>query len=497
LGWSFPSLTVDFFAEFRVRTNGLPLEAGSTLLGAQRYFGLPAIEDERKILMRRRIQAGPPYTTEERKEILAYCETDVIALVDLLPFLIDPRQNLTPAFWRAEYMKVMADAEWAGVPLDAQLYHSMVEHWRELQNLAIDRVNKTIPVFDGRSFRMARFENWLGEQGWLERWPRTDDGALALDEDTFRREAAIHPELEPLRQVRQMLGQLKKPGLTVGSDSRNRCLLSAFGTITGRNRPSTTKNIFGCPKWMRGLIRPEDNTALSYLDWRSQEFAIAAALSGDTNMQHAYLSGDCYLGFAKMAAAAPMDATEQTHPEVRELFKRTVLGTQYLISAGGLACELEITWPEAENLLNHHRRLFPRFWQWSDSVCDYGQLFGELTAAFGWRMQLSSSTSLRTLRNFPMQSNASEMLRLGAIYAREAGARIVATIHDAILIEAPVADISHAVWVTQEAMRRASEAVLAGFSLETKVKTIYAPDRFEEKCGREMWQWIQAALVSR
>ena len=173
-----------------------------------------------------------------------------------------------------------------------------------------------------------------------------------------------------------------------------------------------------------------------------------------------------------------------------------MLGTQYLIGPNGLACRLRITLSEAEDLLDHHRRIFRRFWEWSDGVSDYGQLHGELTATFGWRLYISPATSLRTLRNFPMQTNGAEMLRIACIYAVKAGISVIAPVHDAILIEAPEPEIGHAVSVAESAMRRASEIVLDGFPLRTEHRVTQAPDRYPEERGREMWAWMTDALAT-
>ena len=97
-----------------------------------------------------------------------------------------------------------------------------------------------------------------------------------------------------------------------GSDGRNRCLLSAFRSRTGRNQPSNSKFIFGPATWLRSLIRPEPGMALAYVDFSSQEMGIAAALSGDPALLEAYRSGDVYLSFAKQAGLAPPDATKAT-----------------------------------------------------------------------------------------------------------------------------------------------------------------------------------------
>src|SRR5262249_9080264 len=126
----------------------------------------------------------------------------------------------------------------------------------------------------------------------------------------------------PLRELRSALSDLRLNDLAVGADGRNRTILSAFRSKTGRNQPSNSRFIFGPSVWLRGLIKPPAGYGIAYVDWSQQEFGIAAALSGDTAMQAAYRSGDPYLEFAKQAGAVPKDATKEAHKEKRELFKQ-------------------------------------------------------------------------------------------------------------------------------------------------------------------------------
>jgi hypothetical protein len=109
--------------------------------------------------------------------------------------------------------------------------------------------------------------------------------------------------------------------------------------------------------FLRSLIRPHWNFAICYLDWRAQEFGVAAVLSGDINMIEAYLSGDCYLGFAKLAKAVPSEATKATHGQVRNLFKRCVLGTNYGMEYQTLAVYIGQPPCVARDLLDKHRRI--------------------------------------------------------------------------------------------------------------------------------------------
>src|SRR5262245_33949712 len=168
-----------------------------------------------------------------------------------------------------------------------------------------------------------------------------------------------HPQLAPLRELRHALSQLRLESLSVGSDGRNRCLLSPFSSRTGRNQPSNAKFIFGPSVWLRGLIRPEEGMALAYVDWEQQEFGVAAALSGDLAMKDAYRSGDPYLTFAKQARAVPGNATPRTHKSERERFKVLSLAVQYGMGADSLARRLDVSPAKGRELLTLHRQTYP------------------------------------------------------------------------------------------------------------------------------------------
>jgi hypothetical protein len=133
------------------------------------------------------------------------------------------------------------------------------------------------------------------------------------------------------------LSEMRLGDLAVGSDGRNRTILSAFRSRTGRCQPSNTKYIFGPSVWLRNLIQPPDGYGIAYIDWCQQEHGIAAALAGDSAMQAAYLSGDPYLEFAKQAGAVPAGATKHSHGPTRELFKQCALAVAYGMEAEALA----------------------------------------------------------------------------------------------------------------------------------------------------------------
>ena len=343
------------------------------------------------------------------------------------------------------------------------------------------------------TFSACRWEEYLIRKSIP--WPRLPSGALALDDDTFREMARAYPaEVAPIREVRVALSQLRLNELAVGPDGHNRCLLSPFAARTSRNQPSNSRFIFGPSCWLRSLIRPGPGRAVAYCDWSAQELGIAAALSGDANMQEAYRSGDPYLFLARAAGAVPADATKKTHSAEREQFKVVSLGVLYGLTSEGLARRLGVPNWRGRELLRMHRETYPRFWRWSDSVETEGMLGGPLRTVFGWTVRVGSDANPRSLRNFPMQANGAEMMRLACCLATERGIVVSCPVHDALLVEGPADGIEDVVTRTQQAMREASELVLPGFPLRTDAKVVRWPDRYADERGRRMWEAVWSIL---
>ena len=93
-----------------------------------------------------------------------------------------------------------------------------------------------------------------------------DISLVALDDETFREMAKGYPaQVGPMRELRHTLGQMRLHDLAVGSDDRNRAILSAFRSATGRNQPSNSRFVFGPSAWLRSLISPEPGRALAYV----------------------------------------------------------------------------------------------------------------------------------------------------------------------------------------------------------------------------------------
>ncbi len=148
----------------------------------------------------------------------------------------------------------------------------------------------------------------------------------------------------------------------------------------------------------------------------------------------------------------------------------------------------------ARELLRLHHETYSRFWRWSDGALDHVMLTGKLRTVFGWTVRPGIDPKPRSLRNFLMQANGAEMLRLACILGVEAGIKICAPVHDAILIEAPSDAIEEQVRIMQGLMAKASAVVLGGFELRSDVKIIPSHECYSDPRGRVMWTKVMELL---
>ena len=81
------------------------------------------------------------------------------------------------------------------------------------------------------------------------------------------------------------------------------------------------------------------------------------------------------------------------------------------------------------------------------------------------------------------------------------GVRLLAPVHDAVLIEAPIERIEADVALMREIMRRASRVVLNAAAdgpheLRTDVNIVRHPDRYSDPRGVEVWEKVLGLLAA-
>jgi DNA polymerase I len=501
LKWGQPVCAIDLYTEFRHYTNDGRIKSGDRdrgfygLAGALRYFHEDEISTTHKRDMRDRILQGPPFSAQEKAEILDYCQSDVEATARLATRLIPTIRSLPHAMMRAQFAWATACQERRGIPIDPIL-ERLREHWSEIQRELVLELDKEFGCYefgpDGRPhWRKQRFINYLNRTG--KSWPTYPDGSPITDEDTFRDMIGRYPEVDVLRELRYSLSALRLNSLAVGNDNRNRTLLNPFGSKTGRNQPSNAKYIFGPAKWIRFLISPPPGRVLIHRDYKQQEARIAAILSGDVALLEACLD-DIYIGIAKVLGFAPPDATPESHKPIRTMFKSVVLGILYGLAAQGLALKTGLSLFEAAEILARLRAQFFRWEDYAHSVLDHAGLKLEIGTCFGWRMQCPPGIKPRTVRNFPVQSTGAEILHAACILAERRGIEIIAPVHDALMAECDLDRVEEVSAALDEVMGDASAIVLDGHRLPTDVQIIRPGENYYDDRGEKMWDTVKRLL---
>jgi DNA polymerase I len=513
LGWPLPVNVLDLSPAFRNLTNGRSTPEGKGLLGALRYYGFSNTDQKQKDAMRDRIMRGWPFTPEEQQKILTYCVGDVNDLLRLLTRML-PEIDLGVALYHGKFAAASALMEHRGVPIDMDVFAQLADEdtWRAVRDAMVPAIDAQYGVYVREAagdwvFNTKLFMAYLDREG-ITGWPLLDSGKPDLRRKTIEDMSKGCPQLGELRQLRYARDKMRKVKLAVGADGRNRTVLWPFKAKTSRTQPKAAQWIFSPAVWLRSLIKPEPGMAVTYVDYSSMEFLIAASLSdghcGPANsMLNMYRTGDPYLTFAKRVGAVQTTATKQSHAAVREKYKIMLLATQYGMSRDTLAARLGVSTFEAHEMLCQHRTIFAQYWRWSDDWVQHALQTGVMRTAMGWTGRTGiTEFNERSIRNWPIQATGADILRIACILATRHGIKLLAPVHDAVLIEAPIAQIETDVALMQEIMRRASRIVLnasaAGtHELRTEAKIIRYPERYSDPRGAAIWARVLQLLADR
>ncbi len=509
LGWPNPERIIDLHAEFRQLCNGtdkwkidseksgLKKHERFSLLACMVAFGLSieTVAADHKDEMRQLCMRGGPYSSSEQQAILDYCESDVTGLTRLLPRMWQ-HVELAPALFRGRYVKAVGAMERRGIPLDGDRFQTIKSHWDLIVDRLVESSRDGLDILGDKEVDAAKFERWLFEHS-IRDWPRTPEGRLSTGARTLSDMSKLRPELMELKEFLATVRQTRLfESLAVGDDGRNRTLLSPFGSKTGRNTPSSSRNIFGPACWVRSLIQPGPGQALLYCDWSGQEYGEAAFFSQDENMIADYVKVDPYLGFGKRIGLVPTSATKQSHKRIRNQLKVAAgLGVLYGAQAATVARAGEMTLSQAEHVLREHRRIYPTFWRWRQRVIDHARLEGELRTCFGWRWIVGEEATTTSISNWMMQSHGAEMMRVACCLAIERGIEVCTPVHDALLVQAPIDAIDDVRRQTLSCMEEASSVVLGGPSLKVGVEDpVVYPGTFKEERGDKMREQLDQIL---
>jgi hypothetical protein len=139
---------------------------------------------------------------------------------------------------------------------------------------------------------------------------------------------------------------------------------------------------------------------------------------------------------------------------------------------------------------------------WLERVLNKAAHAVPITCVLGWSLSATGRPGeQRSLVNFPMQGNGSELLRLVIVRAGAAGVPLIGCAHDSFLIEAPIAEIEQQVARLQEIIRATSRELFGGelrAECDPDKDIVRHPDRFvderEREEGMRNWNRLMALI---
>jgi DNA polymerase I len=157
-----------------------------------------------------------------------------------------------------------------------------------------------------------------------------------------------------------------------------------------------------------------------------------------------------------------------------------------------LAQRLGVSTFVANEMLNQHRGLFRQFWVRTEDWIAHALDTGIMHTPLGWAMRTGiTEFNARSIGNFPIQATGADIMRLACVWAHRRGINLIGSVHDALVIEAPIDRIEADVALTQEIMRRSARVVLnitdARCDLRTDATVVRYPDRYVDKRGVKVW----------
>jgi DNA polymerase-1 len=371
---------------------------------------------------------------------------------------------------------VLAEMEFNGVRLDVPFLNRLsVDMAGQLET-----IEKEIHGLAGREFNIAspkQLRVILFDELKLPATKRTaTSGEASTDQETLERLAAIHPLPKKITEHRQ-LAKLKGtyvdalPALVNPQTGRVHTSFNQTVAATGR-LSSSDPNLQNIPartemgQQIRKAFIPRDGWQLLTADYSQVELRLLAHFSGDANLKAAFAEEkDVHTS----VAAEIFKVTEaKVNSEQRRVAKTVNFGVIYGMSGHGLAMRLRIPVKDASQFIDDYFDRFPAVAKYQERLLQkcatekcVGTILGRRRLIEGVRVRASYdglNQPEREAVNMEIQGSAADLMKLAMLDAHRRlrdekfQAKMLLTVHDELVFEAPPKEIKRLGRMVREAM---------------------------------------------
>ena len=353
---------------------------------------------------------------------------------------------------------LLALMERRGVAVDKKKLEELYTYFESEVNaqtkIAHDAVGHEFNVASPKQLQVVLFEELgLPKTKKIKTGFTTDAEALA-----WLFEKSKHPVLAALLRIRET----KKLATTIegliaeiAADQRIHTHFAQTVTATGR-LSSVGPNLQNIPvrteegrKIRDCFIAGKGFDRLITADYSQIEMRIMAHLSHDEHLLAAFESGEDL--HATVAAEVFGVAPADVDPEMRRQIKAMSYGLAYGLSSYGLAAQLDLSPPAAQDLMDRYFMRFGGIRDYLKSVVEEARKVGYTETVLGRRRYLPDlmqdnrarrEIAERMALNAPIQGSAADIIKLAmlnvqkALVAQGLRSRLLLQVHDELILEA-------------------------------------------------------------
>ena len=359
---------------------------------------------------------------------------------------------------------VLARMEQAGVLIDGKLLlqqsSELAKRMLELEGQAHEAAGQPFNLGSPKQLQQILFEKL--ELPIIRKTPK---GQPSTAEDVLR-ELADNYELPKLILEHRSISKLKStytdklPAQINPHTGRVHTSYHQAVAATGR-LSSSNPNLQNIPirtpqgrKIRKAFIAPPGNLVLA-ADYSQIELRIMAHLSADEGLLKAFHDGvDIHRATAGEVFG---EDYEKVSGDQRRAAKAINFGLMYGMSAFGLARQLDISRPEAQEYMDTYFSRYPGVWKFMEQTREQAREQGYVETLFGRRLYLPEINASNMMRrqgaeraaiNAPMQGTAADIIKIAMIkvdnwiQSDQPGARLVMQVHDELVLEVEEAQLN-------------------------------------------------------
>lgn len=291
----------------------------------------------------------------------------------------------------------------------------------------------------------------------------------STSDDELAKYSESHEVVKLIRKYRKLKTKIRTYGdkmkTFINKDGRIRGSWWLIGATSGRmscNNPP----LQAMPGSSREFFISEKGYKLVCADYSQVELRVLASISGDETLTNYFKNGiDLHTGTASLVFKK---AIEEVTKEERQVAKSLNFGIVYGITSYGIQKNLrksglDVTLEEAEEYRLEFLRVYPSVRELQDSL-----LRADYIRSLGGRRWQGSNLSMTQRLNLPIQGSAAEGLKeaLALLVERMKDSwRLVAVVHDEILLEVHDDEVEEAKEVLESCMVEGMETIVKGIPI--------------------------------